>query len=182
MRMAVTAFGILSSALGPGTAAADACGPRLVVSFFEEASDVFLLHNASDPGWSLLRVEIDLRDAAGGLIFDVTGSGAGVSSYQPYAQTGGTAAIVARTEVNDGDSLMNLAFERFDPGERFMFTIDLDDTRPGPEQTWIDGAELIGGMVRGVFAAPDGREAERSGRFEADGKADTGRHENCLMS
>lgn len=163
-------------------ARAEPCGPRLVVDFVEASADYFELRNASEPGWTVLRVEIDLRRSAGRLIFDVTGSGAGVSAYQPYAQAGGTAVAIARTEVTDGDSLLNIGFARFAPDERFLFTIDLDDTLPGGTQTWVDGAEIAGGRVTAVFAGPDGREVERSARFEPDSRADTGRGESCLVS
>lgn len=166
----------------PAETHADACGPRLVVNFIEDAADIFVLRNASDPGWTVQRVEIDLRESGGGLIFDVTDAGAGVSDWQAYAPAGGTAVVVGRTAVTDGDRLLNMAFGRFDPGERFEFTIDLDDTLPAGSQTWIDGGEIAGGRVQAVFAGPDGTTAERSATFERDSRADTGRHKNCLMS
>lgn len=168
--------------VAPSLAPAGACGPRLIVEFVEESPDFFVLRNASDPGWSVQRVEIDLQDTAGRLIFDVTGSGAGVSTYQPYAELGSTAVAVARTEVTDGDSLLNIGFARFAPGEHFLFTVDLDDTLPGQTQTWVDGVEIAGGRVQAVFAGPDGREVERSAAFETDSRADTGRGESCLVS
>lgn len=166
----------------PSLAPAGACGPRLIVEFVEESPDFFVLRNASDPGWSVQRVEIDLRDSAGRLIFDVTGGGAGVSGFQPYTALGGTAVAIARAEVTDGDSLLNIGFARFAPGEHFLFTVDLDDTLPGQTQTWVDGAEIAGGRVHAVFTAADGIEAGRSATFETDSRADTGRHENCLVS
>ncbi|GHD42122.1 hypothetical protein GCM10017083_06740 [Thalassobaculum fulvum] len=163
-------------------ARADPCGPQLIVDFVEDVSDHFILMNASEPGWTVRRVEIDLRASAGRLIFDVSESGAGVSSWRPYAQAGGTAVAVGHTEVTDGDSLLTVAFARFDPGERFLFTIDLDDTLPEGTQTWVDGAEIAGGRVNAVFAGPDGSEVERSAPFEPDSRADTGRGESCLVS
>lgn len=162
-------------------ARADPCGPQLIVDFVEDVSDYFVLKNASEPGWTVRRVEIDLRDSAGRLIFDVTESGAGVSGWRSYAEAGGTAVAVARTEVTDGDSLLNIGFARFDPGERFLFTIDLDDTLPAGTQTWVDGAEIAGGRVHAVFTR-EGDEVERSATFQPDSTADTGRGENCLVS
>ena len=68
----------------PSLAAAEVCGPRLIVDFEESApKDYFRLKNASETEWRIDRVEIDLR-GSGGLIFDVTGRGAGVSVYQPF--------------------------------------------------------------------------------------------------
>lgn len=184
MRPVIAALLLLPAAQvnAPAIARADACGPRLIVEFVEDSADYFVLRNASDPGWSVQRVEIDLRDSTGRLIFDVTGSGAGVSAFQPYAALGGTAVAVARTEVTDGDSLLNIGFARFAPGELFLFTVDLDDTLPGQTQTWVDGTEIAGGRVHAVFTADDGTEAERSATFEVDSRADTGRGESCLVS
>lgn len=183
MRQAALIAALLLSCLAiSGRARAGECGPRLIATFVEDAADIFELRNASDPGWSVVRVEVDLRGSGGALIFDVTDSGAGVSGWQPYAAAGGTAVVVGRTGVTDGDRLLSMAFGRFAPGERFAFTIDLDDTLPGGTQTWIDGAEIAGGRVIAVFAGPDGAEAERSADFEVDGTADTGRHEACLVS
>lgn len=177
---------VAATLLAPGAALAaaggEACGPRLIVDFAEGSADLFVLRNASAPGWSVQRVELDLRDSAGSLIFDVTEAGAGVSAYQPYAAVGGTAAVVGRSEVTDGDSLLSLAFDRFAPEESFRFSIDLDDTLAGHTQTWIDGTEIQGGVVRAVFVGADGAEAERSATFEPDSRADTGRGENCLIS
>ncbi|MEQ8816587.1 MAG: hypothetical protein RLO51_26360 [Thalassobaculum sp.] len=177
----VPAVLIALAMLAPSGVRADACGPRLTVAFVEDAADYFELRNASEPGWSVQRVEIDLRDSAGRLIFDVTESGAGVSGWRSYAEAGGTAVSVARTEVTDGDSLLNIGFARFGPGEHFLFTIDLDDTLPGGTQTWVDGAEIAGGRVHAVFTR-EGDEVERSATFETDSTADTGRGENCLVS
>lgn len=173
---------LLPALFQPGPALAEACGPRLIVEFAEASPDSFVLKNASDRGWSVLRVEIDLRASAGRLIFDVTEAGAGVSAYQPYAALGGTAAAVTRTDVTDGDSLLSIGFAKFAAGERFLFAIDLDDTLSRHTQTWIDGAEIAGGRVHAVFTSVDGLEAERSATFELDSRADTGRHENCLVS
>ncbi len=180
MRLISAVLGVLA-ALVAVPASAGPCGPQLVVAFVEDSSDFFELRNASEPGWSVLRVEIDLRESAGRLIFDVTDSGAGVSGWQPYAPAGGTAVSVAHTAVTDGDGLLNIGFARFEPEERFLFTIDLDDTLPGGTQTWVDGAEIAGGRVHAVFSR-EGEEVERSATFEPDSTADTGRGESCLVS
>lgn len=168
--------------IAPRAASAAACGPRLIVDYTEDSPDYFVLRNASDPGWSVLRVEIDLRETRGGVIFDVSELGAGVSAYQPYGMPSGTAELVGRTEVNDGDSMMSLAFRQFEPGAYFAFAIDLDDTLANGTQTWIAPAEMAGGIVRGVFGGPDGQETEREAPFDMRLQADTGRQETCLMS
>ena len=166
----------------PAIAGTEACGPRLIVDFLEASPDRFALRNAGTPGWAVARVAIDLGPAHGGLIFDITESGAGVSAHQPYEAGGGTAALATRTDVTDGDHVMSLAFARFLPGERFEFAIDLDTTLPGHDQTWVSGADIEGGLVRAAFTGPDGATVDRTARFETDSRADTGRNESCLVS
>ena len=177
--LALVAPGLLAT---PGQAWADACGPRLIVEFQESSPDRFVLRNASDPGWSVARVVLDLGPSHGGVLFDVTETGAGVSAHQPYQTAGGTAALATRTEVTDGDHVMSLAFARFAPGERYEFAIDLDNTLPGHDQTWVSGADIEGGTVRASFTGPDRTTAERLANFDRGSRADTGRNEKCLMS
>ncbi|MEQ8587532.1 MAG: hypothetical protein RLO01_19260 [Thalassobaculaceae bacterium] len=165
----------------PGAALADACGPRLVVTFSEGApTDRFTLYNASDPGWAITEVEIDLSGSRGRLIFDVTERGAGLSVYQPYQEASGTAAASGRSEVTDGDTVMTLTFSRFLPGEDFGFTIDLDDTA-GFSPTIVSSDEIAEGRVRARFTSERGT-AEKEGLFDNNSEADTGRLEACFVS
>jgi len=168
--------------LMPATALAETCGPRLVVIFAEGApKDRFTLTNASDPGWSVTEVEIDLGPSRGRLIFDVTERGAGLSVYQPFEEAGGTAIVATRNEVSDGDTLLTLRFTSFEPGERYEFTIDLDDTVSG-SPTVISTAEIAEGLVRATFASVSGRVADKDAFFDEVSEADTGRLEACFVS
>lgn len=171
----------LALLLLPGAALADACGPRLVVTFSEGApTDRFTLFNASDPGWAITEVEIDLGPSNGRLIFDVTERGAGFSVYQPFEEASGTATISGRTEVTDGDTVMTLTFSRFLPGEEFGFTIDLDDTA-GFSPTIVSSDEIAEGRVRARFTSERGT-AEKESLFDDTSEADTGRLEACFVS
>ena len=71
----------LASAMVVSTpAAAD-----IVVRFDEGApKDSFTITNADNCALPLTAITIDLAGSAAGLIFDVTGSGAGVSVFQPF--------------------------------------------------------------------------------------------------
>ncbi len=173
---------IILASLIPSIAAADACGPRLVVDFQEGApKDRFTFTNASDPGWSVTDVEMDLGPSQGRLIFDVTGRGAGVSVFQPYEEAGGSAAIAARSLVSDGDRLLSIAFARFMPGDGYAFTIDLDDT-VGTAPTIVSGSEIAGGALRATFVDQNGQKVEKPAVFDHGSRADTGRDEACFVS
>ena len=167
--------------LMPALAHADACGPRLTVTFSEGApADRFTLSNTSDPGWSVTEVEIDLGPSRGRVIFDVTERGAGLSVYQPFEEATGTAVIADRSAVTDGDTLLTLRFSRFAPGDTFGFTIDLDDTA-GFAPTVVSTDEIAEGVIRARFTSNRG-EATREGLFDDNSEADTGRLEGCFVS
>lgn len=165
----------------PGTAFAASCGPRLVATFSEGApSDRFTLTNTSDPGWSVIEVELDLGPSRGRVIFDVTERGAGLSVYQPFEEATGTAVIADRSAVTDGDTLLTLRFSSFAPGDTFGFTIDLDDTA-GFAPTIVSTDEIADGRIRVRFTSDRG-EATREGYFDDNSEADTGRLEGCAVS
>lgn len=164
----------------PVPALAEACGPRLVVTFTEGApADRFTLVNASDPGWAITEVEIDLGPSRGRLIFDVTERGAGESVYQPFEEARGSARIANRTDISDGDSVMTLQFSQFAPGDDYSFTIDLDDTA-GFAPTVVSTDEIAEGRVRATFTGRG--EVTKDALFEDNSEADTGRFEACFVS
>jgi hypothetical protein len=166
----------------PATAWAEACGPRLVVAFTEGApKDRFTLTNASDPGWGVTSVEIDLGPSRGRLIFDTTERGAGESVYQPYEEAGGSATVSGRSQVTDGDTVIALQFASFAPGALSAFTIDLDDTVSG-SPTIVSDAEILGGRVQANFVKSDGQSAAKTAIFDDTSEADTGKLENCFVS
>ena len=172
----------LALLLLPGQALAEACGPRLVVTFAEGApADRFTLFNASDPGWSVAEVEIDLGPSRGRLIFDVTERGAGLSVYQPFEEVQGGAVIASRTDVSDGDSVMTMEFSRFVSGETFAFTIDLDDTA-GFAPTVVSADEITEGRIRARFTSAASGGTTREAFFDDTSEADTGRFEACFVS
>jgi hypothetical protein len=180
----VTVFAVAAAMAANATpAAANTCGPRLIVDYQEDVpSDLFILHNASNPGWSLDRVEIDFAGSRGGLIFDVTEHGAGVSAYYPFREVGGGAVTSSRSEVTDGDTLLTLTFTVFLPGDRYVFAIDVDDTRANSEQTQVSAAELDGSEVRAFFVRDDGVRQDLTTVFGVGTRADTGEVEACVVS
>ncbi|MEO0681194.1 MAG: aggregation factor core [Pseudomonadota bacterium] len=136
---------------------------------FQESApkDRFTLINEGRCTFEGLTAEIDLSSAAGGLIFDVTGAGAGVEVFQPLEMAEGD--VQPAGEVRDGDSTLRLALGPLGPGERAAVTIDVDDTLRNGElgQIRVAGAEIQGGRV--ILTAEGGLSAE--GAFGSDAVA-----------
>ncbi len=124
----------------------------LSVRFDEGApKDRFTLTNRGActlPGFT---VTLDLGSAPAGLIFDVTGRGAGVQVFQPFDLVEGAGLLSETPSVLDGDSAIELRLIGLDVGESVAFTIDVDDTGGG-SQTIVSGSEIAGAEVRVGFA------------------------------
>lgn len=148
----------LALALIAGLATVPAAAQVRVV--FEEGAptDRFVLINEGACAFDALSAEIDLSSAAGGLIFDVTETGAGVEVFQPLRVAEGD--VRPEGEVRDGDAVLRLRLGPLDPGARAAVTIDVDDTlRAGPlGRTRVAGSEIAGGTVR--LSVEDGAPVE----------------------
>ncbi len=162
----------LLPALLLGAAAAQACGPRAEVQFAEGAPDSFTIVNRSPPGWHIEDVRIDLRGALGGLYFDPTESGPGVSMADPLQPRGGGAVLAGASAVGDGDTGLLLRFDGFPAGARYAFTIDVDDSGGGMLQSVIEPGEFAGASLAVRFAAGPDR-ASGEARFDGSGRAET---------
>lgn len=119
----------LMLALRTGPAAAD-----IVLDYTEAApTDRLVVRNAGacDPG--PLEVTLDLTGAPGGLYFDTSASGAGVSVFQPFEWVAGAEIVEGTSAVADGDQVLVMRFRHFPPGAAAEFSFDLDDSDPaGP--------------------------------------------------
>lgn len=89
----------------------------------------------------------DLSGAAGGLIFDTTGTGAGVEVFQPFVLVSGMEQVLGQPQVSDGDTRVALNLRGLEPGGTVAFTIDVDDTGGGREIT-VSGSEIAGAIAR----------------------------------
>lgn len=157
---------------GPAMAS---CGPKATVGFTESApADRFEITNQSLGDWAIVAVHLRLEEAAGSLIFDTDGGGAGLSAFEPFSITRSTAVLGEAPEVGDGDSRITLRFAAFLPGQAFGFTIDIDDRVSGIGGTQVSGNEIEGAGVDVLFTGPGGQSATESGRFEADAIARIG--------
>ncbi len=150
-----------------------ACGPDARVLFTEGSDDTFLIENNSVIGLSLQQMAIDLSSAAGGVIFDTDYGGPGWSAYQPFFPLASTAVLSAASSGLDGHQQLSLVFDRFAPGDRFAFEIDLDDQLQDSEfgQTIVSGNEIAGAAVMGIFHDTQGQTYRATGYFDTDGQA-----------
>lgn len=99
------------------------------VQFVEGApKDRFVMTNLGDCALGAGQIVIDFTDSRAGLIFDVSGSGAGVEVYQPFEVTQGAQYLVAQPTISDGDQRAVLDISGLDVNGSIAFTIDVDDT------------------------------------------------------
>ncbi|MEQ8708194.1 MAG: hypothetical protein RIC36_04330 [Rhodospirillales bacterium] len=150
--------------------ASTAAHADVTVSFTESApKDSFTVTNTGSCDIGPSTVTIDLSTSVGGLIFDTTGSGAGVQVFQPFELVSGANRLVAVTAVSDGNNLIELQLSGLPPGEAVAFTIDVDDTLTNSTmgQTRVAGSEISGAVVSitGMTAT------KKSAAFTASGKA-----------
>lgn len=138
----------------------------LSMEFREGApKDRFALTNTGTCPTGPLTVTLDLTGSNGGLIFDVTGEGAGVSVFQPFETVSGAAVLSSKPEVRDGDRVIVLHLKGLDAGQDVAFTIDVDDTGPA-SPTIVSGSEIRGAVFR-VSAAGNAYSAT----FNTDARA-----------
>ncbi len=158
--------------LSSATAVGAANQTTLLVTFSESApKDSFTITNAGNCKINELELRIDLASSKGGLIFDPTGSGAGVQVFQPLEVTTGQSYISAVSKVSDGGRDVDLRLNSFVPGAEVSFTVDVDDTLPRERselgQTRVSDAEISGALI--YSKADNGASAKAT--FGADATA-----------
>ncbi|MEM1187289.1 MAG: hypothetical protein AAGI72_02115 [Pseudomonadota bacterium] len=123
-----------------------------VFSFIIDGDTAFLpfsISNQSDAGERVTRFNLDITST--GSCFDVTnfsndgcpGNAAnGAGSFAAVGGTDSTTGLVSPS-VADGDTVLDLVFTDFDPGETFSWNLDVDGVNAGAFGT-ITGDDLIG--------------------------------------
>ncbi|SIS46160.1 hypothetical protein SAMN05421760_101839 [Neptunomonas antarctica] len=122
----------------------------VMVNFLEGApKDSFVITNTGQCSLQAVRVDIDLTNTTGGLIFDTTANGAGVEVFQPFEVTKGDIQLKDKASVNDGDKILSVIISSIQPNASVSFTIDVDDTMRKSERGMIivSGAEIENGLV-----------------------------------
>jgi len=119
----------------------------LQVQFIEGApKDRFIITNTGDCVLGAGQFEIDFANSNAGLIFDVTGSGAGVEVFQPFEVTAGAMHLTTQPSISDGDQRAILDMSGLGINETIAFTIDVDDTS-GAREITVAGDEITGTTV-----------------------------------
>ncbi len=125
---------------------------NVVVTFNEGApKDRFTFANLSECTLTAPELTVDLQGSAAGLIFDVTGSGAGVEVFQPFELVSGQDSISVLPAVADGDTQVSLTATAFAPNQKLAFTIDVDDTA-GTRAITVSRSEIAGATAQMVVA------------------------------
>ena len=120
---------------------------ELKVQFLEGApKDRFVITNTGSCDLAAAQMLIDLSGSPYGLIFDVSGQGAGVEVFQPLEFTDGSQMLKKVPRVKDGDNQILLDLKGLQAGEKVAFTIDIDDTADSREIT-VSNSEFLGAAV-----------------------------------
>lgn len=161
--------GFCGALLAVSSAAAD-----VQVQFTEGApKDRFTISNTGACALGPVDVTIDLSGSNAGLVFDVTGRGAGVEVFQPFELTSGSALLSSYSEVLDGDNSITLSLIDLPADQSLVFTIDVDDTL-GAVQTTVSRSEISGAGIR-----VKSQMAEVTGTFDASSVA-TAPYQACI--
>ncbi|MEJ5219138.1 aggregation factor core [Cognatishimia sp. D5M38] len=117
------------------------------VEFIEGApKDRFVFTNFSDCDIGAGIFKIDFTNSNAGLIFDVSGSGAGVEVFQPFELTSGAEFLTTLPIISDGDQLAVLDISGLKTNASIAFTIDVDDTL-GARAITVSDSEISGTTV-----------------------------------
>ncbi|MBO6890943.1 MAG: aggregation factor core [Roseibium sp.] len=120
---------------------------NLSVTFDEGApKDQFRIENTGKCTLTSGSILLDLSTSSAGLIFDVTGRGAGVEVFQPLEIIEGAKLLTEVPKVVDGQSKMQLDVDSLAPGQTISFTIDVDDT-VGQREITVSNAEIAGATI-----------------------------------
>ena len=142
--------------------------------FIESAPrDRFEIRNDSSAGQRIQRLTLDLSPSAGKLIFDTIEGGTGVEVFQPFRVETGEARLRGSPVIQDGSERLTLDFTRFEPGQRFVFSIDVDDQLNASDlgQIRVSGREMEGALLNAVFGPSGGAGAELQARVDGNNRA-----------
>ncbi|WP_298934647.1 aggregation factor core [uncultured Ruegeria sp.] len=124
------------------------------VRFIEGApKDQFVFKNLGSCDLEASILSLDLAGSSGRLIFDVSGTGAGVEVFQPFELIDGADALRELPSVVDGQTSVELQIVSLKVGDIIAFTIDVDDTI-GQREITVSGTEIVGAQV---FYEKDGQ-------------------------
>lgn len=150
------------------------CRQQVTLVFTESAPrDLFEIRNESSSGQQIQRLTLDLAPSAGRLVFDTVAGGTGVEVFQPFRTEPGEAKLADAPVVKDGAERLELSFARFDPGQQFRFSIDVDDrlTTSDMGQIRVSGREMEGAVLTVALGADGESGTERTASVGKDNAA-----------
>lgn len=127
---------------------------------FDAAPNTFTLtFNGGQPGTQLVELTIDTDKVGDGLtigdvFFDTDSGGLGAFGSSPLAILSHDGFDVMPEPLADGSQRLLLRFSGFDPGERLVFTIDVDEQGFLGPNAVAEGNEFEGSRLFATFAAP----------------------------
>jgi len=151
-----------------------ACVLNVSFTFTESAPrDLFEVRNDSSRNQQIRRLRLDLDGSMGRLIFDTEEGPPGVNVFQPFRVESGDARLITVPVVQDGSDHLELDFQQFEPGQRFQFSIDVDDRLGDSDlgQIRISGRELEGSLLTVVVGVPNGADREIQARVDGANRA-----------
>ena len=150
----------------------------------DEHGDTFLVtFEGGAPGTQLTRLIFDGDQiqnfgnlpglSNGDIIFDITPGGLGADLSFPFTIISAEGIDSIKATVSDGGSLLIIDFVGFDAGERFEFSIDVDEViiydPSHPDEMLVDpitsGAEFHGTLLTGEFSADHYKNATVNTKF-----------------
>ncbi len=173
-RPSVSLIVMLLGALPLMAQAAAACVHEVSLTFNESAPrDRFEIRNDSSAGQRIQRLTLNLSGSAGRLIFDTVEGGTGVEVFQPFRVDSGEARLSKTPVMQDGSDRLDLTFTRFDPGQRFVFSIDVDDRLTASDlgQIRVSGSEMAGALLSVVVGPTGGAGREAQARVDGSNRA-----------
>jgi serine-aspartate repeat-containing protein C/D/E len=126
----------------------------------DESGDTFeLTFQGGAPGTELTRLIIDTDKLGDGLtigdcFFDTEPGGLGAFGYGPFAVVSSEGIDRYQVFVSDGGTKLVLEFTGFHAGDRFLFTIDVDEMGFLGPNAVAEGNEFEGSRLTAYFVAP----------------------------
>ena len=154
--------------------APSACRTALEARFVESAPrDRFELAVPKGGTATIVGLRLDLAGSAGDLVFDTEPGGDGVEVYQPFRIERGEALLRRSEPLADGGRVIGLDFDGFGAGERFDFSIDVDDRLVDSElgRIRVSGSEIEGASLRVDVRDAEGTVTTVDARFGTDAAA-----------
>lgn len=137
----------------------------------DESGDTFeLTFQGGAPGTQLTRLALDTDKLGDGLtigdcFFDTAEGGLGAFGFGPFSLLANQGIDSYRISVTDGGSKLVFDFEGFEAGDRFIFTLDVDEMGFLGPNAVAEGNEFEGTKLNAAFTAPHYYGAEAAGMF-----------------